>query len=328
MNCSDPLVTVLTPVYNGEKYLIECIDSVLNQNYKNFEYIIVNNCSTDATLDIASGYAEKDIRIKIVNNSNFVGVIENHNIAFKLIAPESKYCKIVSADDMIYPEAISRLVEVAELNQSIGIVGSYVLHGSEDKWLGVMWGGLPYRSSVVSGSQICRSTLLGGQRVFGSPTALLYRSDLVRTADSFYPNLAPQADLSACYKYLQNTDFGFVHQVLSYERVHNESVTSQSVRKGTYEIAFIRDLLEYGPTYLTELEFNNRLDQVLLSYYDLLADSIFNFKDLKSLSYQKKTLKELGYPFISSKLAKAVLWKIIDLLFNPKKAIGKMFRQA
>lgn len=328
MNYSDPFVTVLTPVYNGEKYLTECIDSVLNQNYNNFEYIIVNNCSTDRTLEIASVYAEKDSRIKIVNNSNFVGAIENHNIAFKLISPESKYCKIVSADNVIYPEAISRLVEVAKLKQSIGIVGSYQIMGSEDKGWSVMWSGLPYRSSVLSGSQICRSTLLGGQRVFGSPTALLYRSDLVRTADSFYPNQTLQADLSAIYKSLQTTDFGFVHQVLSYERVHNESQTSKHIRKGTYEIAFIRDLLEFGPTYLTESEFNNRLDQVLSNYYDLLAGSIFNFKDLKSLSYQKKMLKELEYPFNSSKLAKAVLWEITDLLFNPKKAIGKMFRQA
>ena len=75
MNNSDPLVTVLTPVYNGEKYLIECLDSVVNQTYKNFEYILVNNCSTDRTIEIASSYAQKDNRIKIVNNSNFVGEI-------------------------------------------------------------------------------------------------------------------------------------------------------------------------------------------------------------------------------------------------------------
>ena len=48
-----PLVSVLTPVYNGEPYLGECIESVLNQTYQNFEYIIVNNCSKDRTLEIA-----------------------------------------------------------------------------------------------------------------------------------------------------------------------------------------------------------------------------------------------------------------------------------
>src|SRR6184192_1386806 len=96
---SAPLVTVLTPVYNSEKYLSECIESVLAQTYENWEYIIVNNCSTDRSLEIAQGYARKDDRVRIHNNRNFVGLIENHNIAFRQLAPQSKYCKIVIFDE-------------------------------------------------------------------------------------------------------------------------------------------------------------------------------------------------------------------------------------
>ena len=54
-----PLVSVVTPVYNGETYLAACIESVLSQSYSNWEYVIVNNCSTDRTLDIASDYAAR-----------------------------------------------------------------------------------------------------------------------------------------------------------------------------------------------------------------------------------------------------------------------------
>lgn len=54
-----PLVSILTPVYNGEEYLAECIESVLGQTYQNWEYCIVNNCSTDRTLEIANGYAKR-----------------------------------------------------------------------------------------------------------------------------------------------------------------------------------------------------------------------------------------------------------------------------
>jgi len=57
-----PLVTVLTPLYNGEKYLAECIESVLNQTYLHWNYVIVNNCSTDGSLAIAASYAAKDRR--------------------------------------------------------------------------------------------------------------------------------------------------------------------------------------------------------------------------------------------------------------------------
>jgi glycosyltransferase involved in cell wall biosynthesis len=88
----EPLVSVVTPVYNGEAYLAECIESVLGQTYKNFEYIIVNNCSKDRSLDIALAYAKRDSRVRVHNNEKFVGVIENHNIAFSLISPAAKYC--------------------------------------------------------------------------------------------------------------------------------------------------------------------------------------------------------------------------------------------
>lgn len=60
---------MLTPVYNGDKHLAECIRSVLAQTYSNFDYWIVNNCSTDRTLEIAEEFADHDSRIRIHNNS-------------------------------------------------------------------------------------------------------------------------------------------------------------------------------------------------------------------------------------------------------------------
>ncbi len=58
-----PLVCVLTPVYNGADFIEQCIESVLAQSFTNYEYIIINNCSTDNTLEIARRYAAKDSRI-------------------------------------------------------------------------------------------------------------------------------------------------------------------------------------------------------------------------------------------------------------------------
>ena len=186
MSTHTPLVTILTPVYNGEKYLDECIESILKQQYNNWEYIIVNNCSTDKSLEIAERYAKADNRIRIVNNASFVDAIDNHNIAFKLISPKSKYCKVVSADDWIYPECITRLVKVAEENPTVGIVGSYQLSGGDGKWE-VKWVGLPYSSTVISGREFCHNSLLGGQPVTGDPTSVLYRSDLIRGVEKFLP---------------------------------------------------------------------------------------------------------------------------------------------
>src|SRR4030067_1311700 len=115
-NTHDPLVSVVTPVYNGEKYLAECIESVSAQTYKNWEYARVNNCSTDRTREIAERYASMDNRINVYTYEEFVDVIQSHNRALRLISPHSKYCKVVEADDWLFPECVERMVELAELN--------------------------------------------------------------------------------------------------------------------------------------------------------------------------------------------------------------------
>lgn len=143
-----PLVAVLTPVYNGEKYLAECIESVLTQTYSRWEYIIVNNCSTDGTLEIAQRYASQDNRIRVHNNDEFLTVIQNHNHAFRLMSAESRYCKVLQADDWLFRDCLEKMVEVAEQNPTVGLVGSYRL---DDKR--VNCDGLPYPSTVVPGRE-------------------------------------------------------------------------------------------------------------------------------------------------------------------------------
>lgn len=316
-----PLVSVVTPVYNGEPYLVECIESVLAQTYSNWEYVIVNNCSKDHTLEIALEYAKKDSRIRVHNNQQFVGVIANHNIAFGLIAPESKYCKVVSADDWILPECLTRMVSLAEANPTVGIVGSYQLSGGGSNWRNwrVRWAELPYPSSVIPGRELCRLQMMGGPYVFGTPTSTLYRSDLVRRGNGFYPNATSEADTSACYKCLQETDFGFVHQVLSYERVHENTISKTAKELNAYLPSKINDLLAYGSSCMTASEVETRLKELLEDYYSMLAVGAVNLRGNEFWTYHQGRLKEFGHPFSRLKLCKAVFVKVLDLLLNPKQ---------
>ena len=151
---TSPLVSVLTPVYNGERYLSECIESVISQTYRNWEYIIVNNCSTDRTQEIAQSYAKKDGRIRIHKNQELVKMGPNHDIAISLIAPTSLYCKVLHADDFMFPECLERMVDLAVANPLVGLVSSYRLDDRK-----VNLDGLPYPSTVVSGREICRQFL-------------------------------------------------------------------------------------------------------------------------------------------------------------------------
>ena len=85
-----PLVSVVTPVHNGERYLRRCIESVIAQSHVNWDYTIVNNCSTDGTLGIALEYASRDHRIRVQSNSSFLHINANYNMAFRQISPQSE----------------------------------------------------------------------------------------------------------------------------------------------------------------------------------------------------------------------------------------------
>ena len=318
-----PLVSVLTPVYNGEKYLTECIESILAQTYHNWEHIIVNNCSTDRTLEIAQGYAKKDARIRIHHNHEFVGMIQNHNIAFRQIASASQYCKMVHADDWLFPECIMQMVKVAEAHPSVGIVGSYRLHGTR-----IGLDGLPYPSTVVSGREICRRSLLGENfYVFGSPTSLLIRSQLMRDRQALYNESHIHADKEACFDLLQSADFGFVHQVLTYSRRHSEAATSFAERFNTYLLGNLSILTKYGLVYLSREEYHECLERHMKRYYLFLGQSILWTREKQILKYHQNGMRELGYSCSWFRLLAVVFLEILDILGNPKKTLERIARR-
>jgi len=320
-----PLVSILTPVYNGEEFLRECIESVLSQTYQNWEYTIANNASTDGTLDIAEEYCRRDSRIRVYNGRTFLPIAASHNRAFGLISKDSKYCKVVSADDWIYPECLEKMVALAEARSSVGIVGAYQLSGGEDTW-SVRNAGLSYSQTVVSGQDICRAHLLGTLSVLGNPTSVLYRSDLVRKTDAFFPNLTQESDLSACFKHLQYADFGFVHQILSLERVHRQRASTISQELNTFLSSHISDCQEYGDWYLTERERDRRISELLDEYYTYLATSALKLKGGTFWDYHTRRLSELGYRLDRLKLFFHIVAKMFDAILNPKLAIRVLFR--
>ncbi len=197
-----PLISIVTPMYNEEKHVATCIESLLAQTYQNWECLIADNCSTDSSPRIARAYAERDPRIRVERNDRCLRAVENFNSALRKISRFSKYCKIVFADDFIFPECLEQMVRVAERHVSVGIVGAYGLQGCQ-----VMWTGLPYPSEVVPGREICRKLFLEGSYVFGTATSLLFRAELVRNRDPFFDESNLHSDSDACLALLKSLRF-------------------------------------------------------------------------------------------------------------------------
>ena len=320
-----PLVSVLTPVYNGERHIVECIESVLAQTYQNWEYCIVNNCSKDRTLEIAMQYTQRDKRVRIHNNTEFVGCDANGNIALQQMSSESKYCKVVHADDWLFPECIMKMVEVAEANPKVAIVCSYGLRNER-----VSWDGLPYPSTVISGREICRNTFLGGPYVFGSPTSMLIRSDEVRKRPTFYNEANPECDIEACLDILRDSDLGFVHQVLTFTREHSEAESSFNNRFGTSYLGTLEHLMKYGRTYLNDTEYRLCFEKSWQKYYSFLGGKVLHKNEKGFWDFQKRALRRLGYSISKTKVAKYALAELFDFALNPlnssKRIVGKLRR--
>lgn len=317
-----PLVSVVTPVFNGAKYLRACIESVLAQTHDRWDYTIVDNCSTDGSLTIAHEYAETHPQINVRSNAQFVEAVENHNRAFRSISPEAKYCKLLSADDWMYPECISKLVDLAERHPSVGIVGSYAANAT-----GVRWGDLPLCEEVLTGRDAVRLYLLGTIEYFWTPSTVLYRASLVRATDAFFPGSAPSADLEACLNCLKQSDLGFVHQILSFERIHDEATTARVSEMNRQLLDRMRILLEFGPEVLSPSERDSRLEEQLSEYFDVLAVGYFNFRDREFWRLHKEGLGELGCTIYNRRLAKAIVAKSLDLMLNPKATTEKVARR-
>jgi glycosyltransferase involved in cell wall biosynthesis len=263
-NSQTPLVSFVTPFYNTEGYLEECIQSVLRQTYGNWEYVLLNNCSTDNSVQIAEHYSkEYPDRIRLEHNSQFLSQVQNFNRVFRFISPESRYCKFVQADDWLFADCVSRMVEVAEAHPAVGIVGSYQLEGNE-----VSLDGLPYPSPNLPGRDVCRLYFLQGTYLFGTPTSLLLRSELIRSRDPFYEEqYAPFEDGHACFDLLKDWNYGFVHQVLTFSRRDNDSILLR-LRTFSFDLLLrFSMLIAHGRDYLSKEEFERCLRAAERQYF-------------------------------------------------------------
>jgi hypothetical protein len=188
--------------------------------------------------------------------------------------------------------------------------------------------GLPYPSHVVPGRQICRATLFGNLYVFGAPSNLLLRGDVIRRRAEFYGSEGLHADTDTCYEILRDSDFGFVHQVLTFTRRHNEAATAFSRRVNTYLPASVVSLVNYGRFYLTGDEYQKRFDQLMTQYYGFLASALFRGKGKDFWQYHNQELSKLGYPMKRLRVARAWLLLATDGLIYPIRFVRRLLARA
>lgn len=121
---SVPVVSVLMSVYNGERYLREAVDSILSQTFTDFEFIIIDDGSTDGTWGILNGY--DDPRIRLLRNEENIGLTRSLNKGLALV--QGEYIARMDADDISLPERFVRQVQYLEAHPSVGVLGTWIEH--------------------------------------------------------------------------------------------------------------------------------------------------------------------------------------------------------
>jgi glycosyltransferase involved in cell wall biosynthesis len=318
---NQPFISVVTPFHNTVAYLAQCIESVLAQTHQNFEYVLVDNCSTDGSENIARSYADRDSRIRLIRRPQLLSQVQNYNRALAEISNASEYCKIVQADDFIFPDCLALMVQSMQQSESIGLVSSYWLKGDE-----VRGSAFPHSLSMLSGREVARMYLQRSLWVFGSPTAVLYRSALVKQNRPFYDETQLHEDTDKCLEILKEWDFGFVHQVLSFSRADNESISS-AVRA-------------FRPTSLDHYILIRRYARVFLDsgaaavlqrkskrdYYIALAQAALRFRDRNFWDYHRRGLRTIGEKISWPRLTLHVGLRLLWLAANPGATLLRAFR--
>ena len=120
---STDLISIVLPIYNGEKYMRESIESIIMQSYQNWELIIVNDCSTDNTAEIANEYVKKDKRIKYYKNDKNMRLPRTLNRGFSL--SKGDYLTWTSDDNLFKQGAFEKMVDALKNNNADFVYASY-----------------------------------------------------------------------------------------------------------------------------------------------------------------------------------------------------------
>ncbi|PAF45319.1 glycosyltransferase [Helicobacter sp. 11S02629-2] len=234
-----PYVSVLIPCYNVEKFLRQCMDSVVNQTLKDIEIICINDGSTDSTLEILKEYASYDSRIKIINKPNS-GYGDSMNAGLDLAS--SDYVGIVESDDFIEPDMFEKLYTTAKVNDLDIARCQYFLYTSKDD-----------ENILCDTSYITKNTVyrpLDEVETFYQPPAIwtnLVKKSLIKDNGIFFlptPGASYQ-DTSFAFKlYAMSERFGMIEDVLLHYRIDNEASSINSVNTKEKAYCVIKECAE------------------------------------------------------------------------------------
>jgi len=303
-----PKVSVAIPTYNGALYLEECLESAVNQTFSDIEIVIVDDCSTDETFEIAGKYARLDNRIKVFCNNTRLGLVGNWNRSIQYSTGE--WIKFLFQDDFLYDNCIEIMLNAARSTQ-VGVTGSFVVgernfiieEGVADDLKHFYGNSVLTLKDVfvdkfrISHGEFAKAMLERGVGLnfIGEPTSVMIRREICFKYSFFSPNLVHLCDLEYWTRLGTNEGLIYIPEKLSGFRVHNRSASAYNHFNRHFElecldkIILLHDYL-YDPCYLNlrkSPDAVTTLSEYLKNEFRNLAGpgGVFDNRDKKMLLY-------------------------------------------
>lgn len=278
-----PVLSVIMPVYNAEKYVYEAIDSILKQTFADFEFLIFDDCSTDSSRDIILSF--KDPRIRFFASPSNTGYVKHLNDG--LIHARGQYIARMDADDVADPERFIEQLDYLNQHKQVGVCGTWI------EFIGAKEGVLEY---PVEHQDIITYLLLFGNCI-AHPAVMLRRSVLVDSQLSYDASLEPAEDYDIWNRLAVVSELHNLPKVLLKYRVHerNESVVKKIQQDKAVTIIrdrLIDDQLQSPSKFFNDFLFDEYPDEALdvsglaglrLDVKQLLASGKYNARTLKNV---------------------------------------------
>ena len=243
-------ILVFVPTYNSEKYLRQCLDSVLQQTFIDWQCVISDDASTDKSVEIAREYEKIDSRFKVLTHEKNVGAANNWNRAKE--NNNSFATKILCADDYLLEDALKRQLDILHRNQTAIVFSErYIVFQSGKK----IHPRLPKYASNISFNDAFKYYINLGRNIFGEPVTALFRTDLFVKSEGFYPKFEYSLDTSGYMAISRGNDVTFDNYVVGAFRVSKNQWSHQLRGKQfSHVFDFIDHLVEVEGIQVTKTE--------------------------------------------------------------------------
>ena len=238
----NPQVSICVPTHNGEAFLAACLDSALAQTYSDFELLIVDDASSDATPQVAADYASRDARVRLVRNAANLGLVGNWNRCVELA--EGRWVKFLFQDDLLRPHCLAAMLERARSTgrEFVACYRDFVFEdGTPDNT----------RRYFLEHRSLVRTWLEGGdldpravialalahapRNLVGEPTVTLLSRDLMRRVGPFNPALAHLCDAEYWVRAGSIDGIACCEAELATFRVHGASTTAVNASRRAFQ---------------------------------------------------------------------------------------------